>query len=193
MRGYRDFATGPQTIMPRRFGQDFDSPQDDGPSRSQLKRAAQAQQALGEAFCALPTAAITAAGIDEWLLEAVLEYRRLKSFEARRRQMQRIGKLLRDGDTAPVRSAVDRHLQGKSDDPRTQHQAELWRDRLLADDEALTEWTQHHPQCNSPAFRGLLRQARREMAHVAETGSKTGRAQRRAYRALFQQIRDALA
>ncbi|MDT0497581.1 ribosome biogenesis factor YjgA [Algiphilus sp. W345] len=178
--------------MPRRFGQDFDSPEDDGPSRSELKRAAQAQQALGEAFCALPNAAIEAAGIDEWLLEAVLEYKRLKNFEARRRQMQRIGKLLRDGDTTPVRSAVDRHHQGKSIDPKIQNLAEQWRNRLLSDDGALAEWTERYPQCNNPAFRGLLRQARREMTHVAETDGKTGRAQRRAYRALFQQIRDAL-
>lgn len=170
--------------MPRRYGQDLDTGAR-GPSRSELKRASQALQELGEALCALPPAALVGTDIDERLREAIEDYRRTKTFEARRRQLQYVGKLLRDTEVTPLRAAVRKHGQGRAADARRHRTVELWRERLLADDAALGEWTALHPQSDTPQFRSLLRQARRETQTAADA---TGR---RACRELFRQLRDA--
>jgi ribosome-associated protein len=71
------------------------------------------------------------------------------------------------------------------------HQAEEWRDRLLADDDAFTEWLQLDPQAEAQPLRALIRQARKDAQAVSE---KPGEAQRhgKAYRELFQAVRATL-
>jgi ribosome-associated protein len=81
----------------------------EGPSRTARKNASTELQKLGEALLALRAGAFAALPLPELLREAIVEAKRLKSFGAKRRQLQYIGKLMRRLDEesiAAVEAAV---------------------------------------------------------------------------------------
>lgn len=135
----------------------------DGPSRSQKKREAEAMQKLGGELTKLtPDAFDRVVGLPEDIREAILEYRRMKSFGALRRQMQLIGKLMRRLDYDAVREAIDR-ATGASRAAAAAHQrAERLRDALLTDDAKLTDYVSSHPNADVQQLRTLIRLARKE-------------------------------
>jgi len=81
------------------------------PSKSAKKREYLALQKLGEDLIGLNEPDLRKMELDEGLLEAVLEARRIKSRGALRRQKQYIGKLMRHVDPEPIRAAMTRLCQ----------------------------------------------------------------------------------
>ena len=75
---------------------------DERPSRSAKKRQATALQTLGEELLRLSPEACAELPAD--LCEALLHFRTLKSHEARRRQQQYVGRLMRDLDDATLQT-----------------------------------------------------------------------------------------
>jgi len=138
-------------------------------------------QALGVALAALPESQLKEMHLGEDLLEALLEAKRIRSHEAKRRQMQYIGRLMRDIDPAPIRSRLA-ELEGSSAQATARHRRlEAWRARLLGDDEALTELAAAFPGTDLQALRTLIRNARKEQ----EEGKPP-----RAYRELFRVLKE---
>ena len=80
---------------------------DERPSKSQRKRDSHDLQKLGGELVALGAAQLERIELPERLREAVVFARGLTAHEARRRQMQFIGKLMRTADAAAIRQAVD--------------------------------------------------------------------------------------
>jgi ribosome-associated protein len=78
------------------------------PSKSARKREYLALQQLGEELLTLKKPDLLGMQLDDELLDAVLEARRIKAHGALRRQKQYIGKLMRDIDPAPIRAALAR-------------------------------------------------------------------------------------
>jgi ribosome-associated protein len=78
------------------------------PSKSALKREHLARQKLGEELIPLQESDLRALGLDEDLLDAVLEAKRLRKHGALRRQKQYIGKLMGRTDPEPIRAALER-------------------------------------------------------------------------------------
>lgn len=155
----------------------------DRPSKTQLKKASHDLQDLGEAVVALPEDRLAGLPIDESLLNAIQEFRRTRSHEGRRRQMQYIGKLMRRADPEPLRDAVAAMQLGRAKDALALHQAEHWRSELLASDDALTRWMAEHPQADLQQLRSLIRAARKDASAAPEQRSG------KAYRDLFKFIR----
>jgi len=145
----------------------------DGPSKSQLKREAQALLAIGNDLLALPDAQLDLIEMDERLRDGLRVWRRITSHEARRRQGQYIGKLLRDSDPDALRDAIAAYWRARE---RTQLDAERWRDRLLADDGAVTEWIAAHPGIEVQPLRTLIRNARRERAALVAAAAESAEA-----------------
>lgn len=169
-------------------------PRDDAtslrPSKSALKREAHDQQALGEALAALPEAALAAVpdtALPPALRDALAELRRTRSHEGRRRQLQYVGKLMRQAEIEPLREAVAAAQLGRAHDALALHRAEHWRAELVADDAALTRWMADHPSTDLQRLRTLIRNARKDGALPPE--QRHGRA----WRELFQFIKPALA
>lgn len=165
-----------------------DAPGEDAaerPSKTQRKKASHELQDLGEALVALPPDRVDTLPLPESLADAVREYRRTRSHEGRRRQMQYIGRLMRGTDTAPIRQAVLDMQLGRAKDSLALHQAERWRAELIASDDALTGFLHEHPQADAQQLRSLVRNARKDAA--AEPEQRSGRA----YRELFQFIKQA--
>lgn len=153
--------------------------QDEYVSKSQRKREMQELQALGNALTALAPGQLDALALPEPLAGAVREAQRISSHEAKRRQLQYIGKLMRQVDPEPIRAALAA-IEGQSAAARARHQRlERWRERLLADDSALTEFAREHGRADLQALRAAIRNARNEI-----TGGRPPRAQRELFRLL---------
>ena len=149
-------------------------------SKTQRKKEMHDLQALGAAVVDLPESQITALPLGDALSKAVLEAKRIRSHEAKRRQMQYIGRLMRDVDPAPIRAQLDA-LTGHSAQEAARHRRlEMLREKLLADDAALTDYVAAHGGADLQALRTLIRNARREQ--------KEGRAPR-AFRELFRVLK----
>ena len=154
-------------------------------SRTKKKQQVEDLQKLGAALIALPPAQLVALGLPAELLAAVREAQRITSHEARRRQVQFIGKVMRKIDPEPVRAAVAA-IAGQSAATRArQKRLERWRERLIADDTSLTEFASGHAGADLQAMRALIRNARKEIAE-----GKPPRAQRELFRHIreFQEI-----
>ena len=155
--------------------------EDEFVSRTKKKQHVEELQKLGAALIALPSATLDALGLPADLLAAVREAQHITSHEALRRQVQFIGKVMRRIDPEPVRAAVAA-ITGQSATARArQKRLEQWRERLIADDAALTEFASQNAGADLQAMRALIRNARKEIAE-----SKPPRAQRE----LFRIIRD---
>lgn len=154
------------------------------PSKTQRKQAMHELQALGERLVKLNDAQLGAVGLDERLREAVLEARRIRSHEARRRQLQYVGKLMRETDAEPIR-AWFAALDGESAAGVAAHaRVERWRERLLGDDAAFTEFARECPGVDLQPLRACAREARKEQA--------AGRPPRH-FRELFRLVKAAFA
>ncbi|MEK6245107.1 MAG: ribosome biogenesis factor YjgA [Pseudomonadota bacterium] len=146
-------------------------------SRTKKKQQVEELQKLGAALIALPSAQLDALGLPAELLAAVREAQRITSHEARRRQVQFIGKVMRKIDPEPVRAAVAA-IAGQSAAARARlKRLEQWRERLIGDDAALTEFAGGHAGADLQAMRALIRNARKEIAQ-----GKPPRAQRELFR-----------
>ena len=168
-------------------------------SRTDLKRESDELQDLGKELLSLRADLFARIGLPDKLVEALAEARRITNFEGKRRQMQYVGKLMRklDDDTvAAVRTALQEQRSGSAADKLALLLAELWRDRLIAEDSAQAEWIAHHPGTDIQQLRALIRQARKDApgAHDATVAQSQGLAPRkgRAYRELFVLVRTQL-
>jgi ribosome-associated protein len=154
--------------------------QDQLVSKTRRKKEMHELQALGVALVELPESQLAAMQLADELREAVLEAKRIKSHEGKRRQLQYIGRLMRDVDPVPLRAQLDA-LTGYSAQEAARHRRlEALREKLLADDEALTAYISEHAGADLQALRTLIRNARREQ--------KEGRAPR-AFRELFRVLK----
>jgi ribosome-associated protein len=153
------------------------------PSKTRLKQESHELQDLGEIVVALPDDRLNGLEVSEELLDAIRQYKKTRTHEGKRRQMQYIGKLMRKHDVEPIRQAVTDMQLGRAKDSLALHLAERWRAEFLADDEVVTRWITEQPETDVQQLRSLIRAARKDAALVPEKRSG------RAYRELFQFIK----
>jgi len=153
------------------------------PSKTQRKLAMHELQALGERLVKLNSEQLDAIALPEGLRDAVHAARHITRHEARRRQLQYIGRLMRSIDPEPIREKL-RTWDGVSEEGTARlHRIERWRDRLVEDEGALGELVDTHPGIDTQRLRALARNARAERS--------AGRPPR-AYRELFQMLRELI-
>lgn len=153
---------------------------DDLPSKSQRKRDMDALQDIGEELTQLNEQQLASVELPESLRDAVLEARAMKRNEARRRQMQYVGKLMRQVDPAPIRIKLDGFLSVSAEQTAQLHHIERWRERLIDDPQAVSEFIAAYPETDSQQLRTLIRNTTTER----ERGKPP-----KHFRALFQMIR----
>ena len=154
--------------------------QDELVSKTRRKREMLELQALGAALVELPEAQLREMQLDAALLEALLEAKRIRSHEAKRRQLQYVGRLMREVDPAPIRARLAALEGGSAQAAAAHRRLETWRERLLSDDQALTDFASAHPGADLQEIRALIRNARKEQ--------KEGKPPR-AYRELFRVLK----
>ncbi|MGL4859889.1 MAG: ribosome biogenesis factor YjgA [Enterobacteriaceae bacterium] len=150
-------------------------------SKSELKRDAESLKALGVELVELSSAALDRIPLSTDMRDAIELAQRIKK-EGRRRQLQFIGKLLRQIDIEPIQSALDKLKNRHNQQVAQFHQLESLRDRLLQQgDEALNQVVQLFPAADRQKLRSLVRAAHKEQASGKPAKN---------YRQLFQYLRE---
>ena len=150
------------------------------PSKTRRKQAMHALQDLGEALVALDPGRMATLDLPESLADAIAAARNINRHEARRRQMQYIGRLMRDVDPAPIEAALAAWTRGPAQDRARFAALERWRDRLLSDADALEEFVAAHPNADRKRLAILVAAVHDERARNSPP---------RHYRELFRMIR----
>jgi ribosome-associated protein len=128
------------------------------PSKSSRKRQFSELQQLGELLIGLTDAQLLGTVSEPRLIDAVREARSIRSHGALRRQKQLIGKIMRDIDPIPIRTAIDALGRQTRDDKRLFKEAESWRDRLCTDGIAALPDLLALTGIDNPALRRLVRE-----------------------------------
>jgi ribosome-associated protein len=119
--------------------------------------------------------------------EAILECQKIKDHEGRRRQMQFVGKKMRtleEAEVAAIQKVIDSWKGASKAETAALHAIERKRDKLLADDKALTELKEQHQDLDMQHLRALIRNARKEQAEGKPP---------KAYREIFQILKQLQA
>ncbi|MGA7296682.1 MAG: ribosome biogenesis factor YjgA [Rhodanobacteraceae bacterium] len=138
---------------------------DERPSRSEQKRAAQSVLDLASRLVAMTPAQLDKAGLPDEIRAEVDNVRSIKSHVARKRQLGFLAKLMRrsdDEDLDSARAQLGENREQHLRDTAEQHRVEALRQRLIDDDDALTELLEQHDDLDRQHLRSLIRQARRE-------------------------------
>jgi ribosome-associated protein len=153
------------------------------PSKTKIKKQMHELRDLGKELTELGKDQLAQLDLPENLRDAIREMKNINKFGAIKRQMQYIGKLMRDVDTAPILAKLDA-WKGKSQHHIAyMHQLERWRDRLMENDAALTELLAAHPEADAQRLRTLIRNAQKEM----EAGKPP-----KNFREIFQVLREII-
>lgn len=158
--------------------------EDEQPSKSELKRQMHALQQLGEELVELPARRLEQIPMSAKLQEGVELARRLKQREARRRQLQYIGKVLRTEDLAVIQEKLDAFRNEGLFARQQHHLAERWRDRIIEEGApAIEALLEEYPHFDRQPLRQLQLQAQREQQREAPPA---------AARKLFRHLREGL-
>lgn len=131
-------------------------------SKSEIKRDAEDLKQLGEKLVNLTKANLTKVPLDDSLKDAIELAQRLQK-EARRRQLQYIGKLLRSIDAEPIREALEKIENKHNQQQAMLHKLEILCDELVAKgDAALTDLLNEHSSADRQQLRNLIRAAQKE-------------------------------
>lgn len=149
-------------------------------SKSEIKRDAEDLKQLGEKLVNLTKASLTKVPLDDSLKDAIELAQRLQK-EARRRQLQYIGKLLRSIDAEPIREALEKIENKHNQQQAMLHKLEILRDELVAKgDAALTDLLNEYPSADRQQLRNLIRAAQKEKEQNKPS---------KAYREIYQILR----
>ena len=153
-------------------------------SKTQIKKEMTALQKLGAALIDLPEGQLDQMVLPEHLLKAILDARKIKSHGAKKRQMLYVGRLIRRTDAEPIRAQLESLSSGSAQSAALHKRLETWREKLLADDAALTDFATEFPGADLQALRTLIRNARKEQKEAKPP---------RSYRELFRLIKECSA
>ena len=158
---------------------------EDRPSKTEMKQESNELQLLGETLTTLSNDQLDQLGLPELMRDALDELSRVGKHEATRRHMQYIGKLMRDIDPAPIRAQLDRWEMGTRANKAAFKASERWRDRLLAEPDALALFMAEQPTVNREKLNELLVRARSQAAK-GEAPAASRQVFRVIYRVLLQ-------
>lgn len=157
------------------------------PSKTEMKRQSDALQELGTELVNAPRDRVKRVPMPEDVKEVILETQGIKDHEGRRRALQFVGKKMRtldEEEIAVIRRTIEGWKGASKADTAALHALERRRDKLLADDNALTVLLSEHPQLDVQHLRALIRNARKEQAENKPP---------KAYREIFQILKDLAA
>lgn len=159
-------------------------PEYDRPSKSELKRQSNELQKLGEQLVEAPRDRVKRVPMPEDIRDVILETQTITNHEGRRRAMQFVGKKMRtldEEEVAIIQRTIDSWKGASKAETASLHALERRREKLLADDKALTVLLEENPELDVQHLRTLIRNARKEVAESKPP---------KAYREIFQILKD---
>jgi len=159
-------------------------PEYDRPSKSELKRQSNDLQKLGEQLVEAPRDRVKRVQMPEDVRDAILTCQDISNHEGRRRALQFVGKKMRtldEEEVAIIQRTIDSWKGASKAETASLHALERRREKLLADDKALTTLLEENPELDVQHLRTLIRNARKEVAESKPP---------KAYREIFQILKD---
>lgn len=143
-----------------------DNADEDYISKSDLKRQMHALQALGKSLIDLPKKQLQGLSISDELQEAIDIARDMKNDNGRRRQIQRIGKLMRFEDADRVKEQLQNVLKEEKNNQKNievqqQKITDIYQS-LINDNNMLTQFFEQHPKANRQLLRQLITNIKKE-------------------------------
>ena len=154
------------------------------PSKSELKRQVNELQKLGEQLVDEPRDRVKRVPMPDDVKDAILECQTITNHEGRRRQLQFVGKKMRgltEEEVDVIRRTIDSWKGASKAETAALHALERRREKLLADDKALTQLLADYPELDAQHLRTLIRIARKEQAENKPP---------KAFREIFQILKD---
>ncbi len=134
-------------------------------SKTQVKKEMHALQDLGEELTHLNKEQLAKMPLPENLRTAIEQAQKMKKREAFRRQLQYIGKLMRNEETEEIQAAFADLKEQQNRDARSLHLIEQWRDDLInGDDTVITQFISAFPDTDRQQLRHLVRGAKQEVS-----------------------------
>ncbi|MBA3662224.1 MAG: DUF615 domain-containing protein [Gammaproteobacteria bacterium] len=144
------------------------------PSKSQLKKDMTALQKIGEALIKLSESQLAQVPLPDRLRDAIYFARSLKTHESIRRQLQYIGKLMREVDPEPLRLALKKIQYSHELQTRSFNHIEAWREKLIAQgDPALQQFIENYADADRQLLRQLIRKAQHDRDIQKNSGAET--------------------
>ena len=159
-------------------------PEYDRPSKSELKRQSNELQKLGEQLVDAPRDRVKRVPMPDDVRDVILETQTITNHEGRRRALQFVGKKMRtldEEEIAVIQRTIDSWKGASKAETAALHALERRREKLLADDKALTALLEENPELDVQHLRTLIRNARKEVAENKPP---------KAYREIFQILKD---
>ena len=142
-----------------------DFPEYERPNKSQMKRDAQALLELTKQILDLSTNQWSELALPIHIIDELHELKEMKQFGAKKRQMKRVAKLLRDVDVNVAKTFVETESLEHLASNAAFHRVEIWRDKLLSEGRgALTEFLNQNPSADAQHISQLTRNAKQEIA-----------------------------
>lgn len=158
----------------------------DRPSKTAVKKEMLALTDLGKELCELPFDKVKRGPLSERLLEEISIFHKCRTFGAKKRQTQFIGKLMRNEDAEEIRAWIDGETVEQKMQVLHMHAAEQWRDELLARPEALAEFIDAYPDAAKLGLNQVIRAANQEKA-----SNKPPKLYRQLYKQVYSLISQA--
>jgi ribosome-associated protein len=135
---------------------------DDFISKTRRKREMTQLQVLGAALVKLSREQLARIDMPETLRDAVNECRRFTKHEAIRRQMQYIGRIMRNIDSAPIAAQLRAIEAPTKRQTALFHVAEQWRAEMVEGPDAVARFVNEFPEADADRLRELADKAREE-------------------------------
>jgi ribosome-associated protein len=162
-------------------------------SRTAQKKSMQIYIAIGEELLQLSPSQLNTIPLVKELDDALSVAKKIKVGNALKRQMSFIGKLIRNNNHEDIQAALDRLKQKNASYEHVTKSAEKWRDKLLTDANALSEFIHNHPLCDRQKLNQLTRNAVKEAAEKAKAEENGAEKTPSKYKkSLFKLIRAAM-
>lgn len=145
----------------------------DNESKSKRKEEMLALQKVGESLIKLTEEQLATIDLPDNLLTAIQHIKSLTSNEARRRQLQYIGKIMRQIDTESIKQVLKRIEFIHEKNTAQFHHIEEWRTKLLIHgDDALNSFLIDYPKGDRQQLRQLIRNAQQDRKNDKNTGAE---------------------
>ncbi len=140
----------------------FESEDELLPSKTRLKKESQQLQELGEKLTQLNETQLIELSLDDELLDSVKIAKKMKPSNSRRRQIQFIGKLIRNRDPEALINTFEQIAKERENHVQVHHLCEHWRDRLIDSVDDLQVFLEQYPNADRQQIRQLVRNAQNE-------------------------------
>ena len=131
-------------------------------SKTELKKDSKKIQQFGRKISELTINNIEAFKFPLNIYEAVIGLKNLKSNSAKKRQVQYLGKLLREFDLTHAFLVMKQLEVSSQKEIQRNHIVEGWRDKLLSNNDSITEFVDEYPKIDRQSLRQTISNAQKE-------------------------------